>query len=172
MRVILVAVILLAVSCQVDDRPRYLSEEDHFSIAALAGWNARRELGSVVFTHPDQPDVTIAIRHAPLEAGAPDPRTARRVIDATATALLGLPGATVDGPTSLPHYDFTAARFDLTFAPPSGRGKRVIRRHVVLVAPSLRVFHVLLTAPSERRDAFEGALALFAGVVDSLREEG
>lgn len=156
-------------ACQADSRPRYVSEQDHFSIIELPGWTEKRDRGSVVFVGSAADGLdrnTIVIRAVPREGDWVQERTFARVAPATTVVLEALPGAKVSAPTPLASDRFEGARFELSFAP-RGKDTRYERTHVVLLG-DLYLFHIIHTSP-------EGDLHYTAGIFDevvaSLREE-
>jgi acyl transferase domain-containing protein len=158
-----------AAACQVDDGPRYRSDEGHFSMVQLDGWSATHERDAVVFYGDDEEPgrASIAIRSVPRTGDWVEERTPSGVTVATKTALQGLPGAQLSSQRSVSEHGMTGMVFELSFEPRGRDGARYERTHVVLVGKG-RVFHILHTAP-------EGALGAtaqqFDAVVTSFREE-
>ncbi len=163
--------LLALAACQADSRPRYLSEQDHFSIVELDGWTEKRERGSVVFVGSADDGLernTIVIRAVPRAGEWVEERTAARVVPATSVVLEALPGAKVSAPAKLSRDRFEGARFELSFAP-RGKDTRYERTHVVLVDDQGEyVYHVIHTAP---QGDLHITAPIFDDVVASLREE-
>jgi len=162
----LALVALAAAACgdsQRDDTPRFTSAEDAFSVHELPGWTAGREIGTTTFRSPDGRTV-IAVRRG---AETPD-RTPVDLLAGTEKVLRGFYRAQVDGPFEVEGASMRAWRFELTFVP-NERTIPVRRRHVVMLAPSGRAFHVMATTSRAGLGTFE--TAAFESILKSLREE-
>jgi hypothetical protein len=153
-------------SSRDDDRRRYVSPTEHFSIHEPSGWSAGRDHGTDTFRSPDQRTV-IAVRSVANDPDRVEPRRADLVLGATEKVLAALPGAEVRGPVVLDELRYRAWAFDVRFTPPD-KQKRVWRRHVV-VWGSEHLFHVMVTTTDP--ELAEPAAKAFAEVLASLREE-
>ena len=161
----------LVTACQGSgsDGPRTTYEDDHVSLRALPGWQARHEREVLVLVGPESAglqDTTISIHSVPVEGDWVDPRTPETVIPATAKVLAALPQARLAPVRDAGHPRYRGQVFDVTFVP-RGKQQPYQRRHAVLVGKS-RVYHIWLTAPDGR---LEPTAHLFSDVVASVREE-
>jgi hypothetical protein len=164
--------LLALAACQASEsRPRFVSEQHHFSIVDLEpdGWTHKPDRGAVVFAGNADDGLeqnTIAIRGIRREGDWIRERTAERVVPATRRVLSALPEAKVSPPTTETRGAFACATFDLTFAP-RGKDRRYARRHVTCVGTET-VFHLLHTSPEGELHFTE---RVFDDIVASLREE-
>lgn len=168
---VVLALPLLANACQRDDRAAdaRVFPDDALSIVPPDGWQVSHQKDTLVFvggSPDDNARPVIAIRRVALESRT-QLRTAENVLSDVKTVLEALPEARVKGPTAFEHPAYRAHLFEVAFTPRSRRGKRYLRRHVVVEAHD-HVFHAFLTAPE---DELEKNLPTFEGVLASLREE-
>jgi hypothetical protein len=169
MRGRMVLLVLLS-ACQADSGPRWRDTDGHFSVVEPAGWTRGLEKGTTIY-YADAVEGagphSIAIRSVPRRGDWVAERTPELVLPATRQAVLGLPAADLVAETPWSRDGLQGVLYQVSYAPPGGRGARYERQHLVWVGRE-RVFHVLHTAPagelSQTADVFDA-------VVASLREE-
>jgi hypothetical protein len=166
MRIIAIAIILLAFAACQSEGPRFTSEDEGCSFSELSGWKTDRAKGSLLLRDPDS-RATIAVRAVAASGDWVEERTPALVNPAVRRVLGALPQARVEGPTPV-RAGLDGASFEVSFVP-EGQQESYLRRHVVLYGEdSGRVFHIVLTVPEATAET--GAKA-FDRVVDSFREE-
>jgi hypothetical protein len=169
---ICIVLFVLIASCQVesDDEIRTMFVEEVFSLVTPAGWDVRRDRGTIVLVEKAglaYREGTIAIRSVPV-TGCSEVRTRRNVLPSTEKVLRALPGATMIGPNEVEHSRYPAVAYNVVFTPQGQRGENLHRRHIVLFSPE-RVIHVLHTGS---KDEIDRGRAVFDRVIESIREEG